>query len=64
MAADPSMADAWKFRSDSAGEPFETEITQHEPRSDIGVSAGQTVFSRATQRRPTPPAVFELYFDI
>lgn len=58
------MADAQKFRRDSAGEPFEAEICQHRPMSEIRVSAGQTVFSGDAQLRSTPPGVFELYFEI
>lgn len=58
------MAEAWKFRRDSAGEPFEAEICQHRPMSKIRVSAGQTVFFRDDRRSPTPPPVFELYYDI
>ena len=53
-----------KYRSDTAGDPFEAEISHHEPVAGICVSAGQTAFSRDCRRRPTPLAVFELYYDI
>jgi len=53
-----------RFRSDSAEDPFEAEISHHEPNTNSGVFAGQTMFSRDAQQRPTPPRVFELYYDI
>ncbi len=58
------MADPWKFRRDSAGEPFEAEICQHRPMSKIRVSAGHPVFSGGSQHRSTPPPVFELDYDL
>ena len=53
-----------KFRRDSAGEPFEAQISQLPPIAKIDVSAGQTVFLRDDPRGPTPPRVFELYYDM
>lgn len=53
-----------KFRTDSAGDPFEAEVAQHRLSGEIRVSAGQTVFSRVDQNLPTPLVVFELYYDI
>lgn len=53
-----------RFRRDSAGDPFEAEISQHRPTAKIDVSAGQTVFARVAQHRPTPSGEFELYSDI
>lgn len=53
-----------RFRSDSAGDPFETEISQREPTTPFGVFAGQNMFSPDDQQRPTPPRVFELYYDV
>jgi hypothetical protein len=53
-----------RFRRDSAGDPFEAKIGQHQPSREIRVSAGQTVFSRVDQDLPTPLVVFELYYDL
>jgi hypothetical protein len=53
-----------KYRSDSAGEPFEAGISRHGPTSQYRVCPGQTVFSRDLQHRPTPAGEFELYYDL
>lgn len=53
-----------KYRSETAGEPFEAGFSRHAPISQNRVSAGQAVFSRDLQHRPTPPGEFELYYDI
>lgn len=53
-----------KYRSDTAGEPFEAEISRHEATSQNGVCAGQAVFFRDLQLNPAPPGEFELYYDI
>jgi hypothetical protein len=58
------MTGSPKYRSDTAGEPFEAEISRHEPTSQNRVCPGQAVFSRDLQLHPTPPGEFELYYDI
>lgn len=53
-----------KYRSDTAREPFDAEISRHGPTSQIDVCAGQTVFARDLQPHPTPAGEFEMHFDL
>lgn len=54
----------FKYRSDTAGEPFEAGISRHGSTCRNGVCLGQTVFSRALQHWSTLAGEFELYYDL
>lgn len=53
-----------KFRRDSAGEPFEAEISHHRPTIEISVCAGQNMFFANFRHPSIRLGVFELYYDI